>query len=305
MEAYLKAGVFFHDTVVRYTEISESADGSVELKRLGSCRFDFPVIDALASGETDLIETLREALADVFGASDPVEVCAAVDPSVCITFQTSIESDTSDEGMRSQVLAEMAVLADPDTPLHVSSDENGSDFDANGVEISHLQVLAFPDQIRANLDRVLDSISGERHYFSAVQGAGRLLQQFVGPGKEGHSESGFDIAFGQYQDHFEYAVCRSGKLLHVQHVPCTNSVDGLYYGARILRLLGAGRASLNRVFLYGEELSESVVEQFDSLLGPTELLDPLRVVKAAGTPKSSFENQSFVQCVGVALSPVN
>jgi hypothetical protein len=302
MEAYLKAGVFFHDTVVRYTEISESADGLVELKRLGSCRFDFSVIEALTSGDRELIETLREALTEVFGDSTPVEVCAAIDPNVCITFQTSIQADASDEQMRTQVLAEMAVLADPDTPLHVSSDENGSVLSPDGVEISHLQVLAFPDKIRENLDRVLANIPGDKHYFSAVQGAGRLLQQFVG---SDDSSSGFDVAFGQYKDHFEYAVCRSGRLEHVQHIPCENTLDGIYHGARLLRLLGSGTAELNRIFLYGEELSESVVERYDSLLGRTELLDPLRVVKAAGSPKSSFDNQSFVQCVGVALSPAN
>ena len=90
MEEYLKAGVFFHGSSVRYTEIVESGTDPALLKRLGSCRFDFPVSEALVGGNPELLATLHEALIDVFDGSRLHEVCLAIDPSICLTFQTAI-----------------------------------------------------------------------------------------------------------------------------------------------------------------------------------------------------------------------
>lgn len=307
MEAYLKAGVFLHDDVVRYTEITVDDAGRAGLKRLGSCRFDFSVVSALTDGNPELVETLREALTDVFEGSAITEVCIALDPSICYTFHTAVEGDATEESMRRQLLAEIALVSDPETPLHVSSGAIGSTPGSGGGVVSNLQVLAFPDSVRANLDIVLADIPGTRQFYSSVQGAGNLLKELLrGNATDAVVDpEAFDIAVGQYETYAEYSVCRSGQLLHVQHVQTTGDEEILYYAANLLRTLGAGEASVNRVYLYGEGLTDESRHAFARVLGDTQLLDPLSVVPASGNPRGAFDGRSFVQCVGVALSPLN
>ena len=305
MEEYLKAGVFFHGSSVRYTEIVESGTEPALLKRLGSCRFDFPVSEALVGGNPELLATLHEALIDVFDGSRLHEVCLAIDPSICLTFQTAIAADVSDEAMRAQILGEMALLADTDTALHVSSDEVFSGEDPDGLGFSTLQVLAFPDVVRERLESIFTGIPGERNYFSSVQGAGNLLLRFLLASTAERSTDGFDVALGQFADRFEYAVCKSGRLLHVQYVPCSTPEDGLFFGANLLSSIAGGRARLNSVYLYGEDLDEQFVDRYSGILGETSLLDPLQVLRTMGSPKGQFDGCTFAQCVGVALAPAN
>ena len=116
------AGISFADDVMRYAEVEHEHHGST-LKRLGSCRFDFPVAEALADPQDDeRSTTVREAVAEIFSATAAHRLSVAIDPRQAYTFETSIEADADDDALKAQVLKELALVADNETPLFVATE---------------------------------------------------------------------------------------------------------------------------------------------------------------------------------------
>ena len=69
MEARARAGIELHDTALRYAELERRGD-RYQLLRLGSCDFDFGVLDELQAEAPRYLDIVGEALRDVLARAE-------------------------------------------------------------------------------------------------------------------------------------------------------------------------------------------------------------------------------------------
>src|SRR5690606_14335340 len=127
MDAQARAGIEFSDTVLRYAEV-EQYGSRFRLLRLGTCDFDFRLVDDLLHRHhPDALEVVREALQDVFSGSIATSLHAALHPSLTTSFFTSIPAGLSTEERRRRLANEAMLLTGAERPetLNVSATEVG------------------------------------------------------------------------------------------------------------------------------------------------------------------------------------
>ena len=110
MQAIARAGVEFHGSAMRYAEIEQTGD-DFRLLRLGDCQFEFDAYEVLFSGGPDaFLDTISEAVAEVFEGSSARVFRIVVHPPVIKSFSSSFPDESDENVVEEQIIFESALL---------------------------------------------------------------------------------------------------------------------------------------------------------------------------------------------------
>lgn len=294
------AGISFADDVMRYAEVEHEHHGST-LKRLGSCRFDFPVSEALADPNADeRFTTVREAVAEIFSATAAHRLSVAIDPRLAYTFETSIEADADDDALKAQVLKELALVADNETPLFVAT-ESGKSGDLDDVDAPvRVTVFAYPERIRTRLAGLAAAAGARLAVTTAIRSAAGMVSYLEDTLRS--REDDFSVVVGDHGTFAEFAVCVHGAPRSSALCLVEDPADGVYGLWSFVRRLQLAPRDLDTVYLYGENEADSVFADIPRHCGATlRRLSPLDVVRLASGGSGPQALAAYVPCVGAAL----
>ena len=304
MDAQARAGIEFSDSVLRYAEV-EQYGSRFRLLRLGTCDFDFQLVDDLLHRQDpDAMEVVREAIQDVFSGSIASSLHAALHPSLTTSFFTSVPPGiTGDERMR-RVSHEAMVLTGvvEAARFNVTATEIGVRPDNGDLALS---VLATPPEVQAGLDLLLTDIPLPAHGLRLTTEGAAMIMKHLWRRRDGAGDPtrSVTLGIGGYSGFAEFTVCRRGEWLFSHHAHAQSAVDYAFFAGSLLRRIGVYPDELGAVYFYGSTLPSDCVDVFETLWDATaERLNPLEIVDLdPDTLAGEFASEAYVPCIGAAL----
>ncbi len=301
MEARAQAGIELHDAVLRYVELERRGD-RYQLLRLGSCDFDFGVVDELQAEAPRYLDIVGEALRDVLAGLVADELNVALHPSHGVTAFVSLQPETLEpDVLRGRLLAEATwITGQPAESLHLHAEPGMHQALPEDERARWYQVLVLPRHVQAHLERVLQQAPCNRYHIRlSTAGAAEALRRLPAPEPEVSPEVA--LAIGCYETHTEFTLCRRGHW-HLSHFAPGNE-DVAYFCMTLLHRLGLSAVMVEQVALYGTRVPATLSEQLQ-LLFPVEpiLLNPLVLTTLDPNALNPTEAVAYVPCIGIALT---
>lgn len=305
MEACARAGIDIYDTVLRYAEV-EQYGSRYRLLRLGSCDFDFNLTnDLIVEGKKESIETISEALYDVFTGSIASELQVTLHPPSCYSFFVPITANLSDADRKVRLQQETAVLAGVDMALRLSADAVYTERINGGEPIDWVHVLAVREEVFDRFERILKVLPHARHRFvvsmhSAATTMITIDRRLAGLENENRP---YVLAVGWYPSHIEYTLCRQNRWYFSHYTKAGSHCDSAYFAVALLNHVKIKPSEIGQVYLYGTGVDSKKFGYFQSIFSlEPEYLNPLSVVDLdPGSLTSNFDSEAYVPCVGAAL----
>lgn len=308
MDGHARAGIDIYGKTLRYAEL-EQRGSQYHLLRLGSLDFDFDVTDAIldATAQTSL-ETLTDALTEVFEGSTATRLYVAVHPPACYSFFTPLPKNLESEERKNRLLSEAALLtrsASPQ-PLRLTADPVFTEtLEEENRDVEWFHVLALKERLHTRFDRVFRMLP-QTHYrmtlsMHAVAKAMAWLQRRRD--EAGQTDAPFTLAVGWYPTHVEYTVCRGGHWYFSQFTEAEEPANSAYFALLLLDRLHLQTTSVRQVYLYGgyRDLADFALLH-DAFSTPPALLDPTQHLDLHENHiAGSFSHDAYAPCIGVAL----
>ena len=297
MNAQARAGISVDGSTLRYAEVEHYGPHG-RLLRLGSCDFDFEVLDVLLrGGAPDRLETVGEALGDVFAGSVASEMVVALPPTACCSFFSPLPSGLPEAERQRRLRREAAVLMGRTSaaPFHLRSDPLYEEARGAG-RLRWFHALALPQAIRARFDGLLRGLPPKRYRFSPNgQGAAAVAARA--------GAAGLAVTIGWYPTHAEYGLVEDGAWRFGFHTATASPADVAYFAVALLGRAGRTSDEVQRVYAYGVDVEEGRFETLERVFGQApQRLNPLEVVELdGGAPPASFKAEAYAPCIGVAL----
>ncbi len=307
MGAYVQAGVDIYRSTLRYAEV-ESNDDEYRLLKLGSCEFDFDMADVLLKGAQPMyLETLSEALNDVFAESVASDMHIVFHPSNCFSFFTPLFVDLSEEDRKIRLQEEATLLTSHATPvpLHLTADVVYSETLDNGRVVEWFHVLGIEEQVHKQLGRVLRALPHSSFRFNlSTRGTANAIERIARKeNREPSEDAPFTLAIGYYKTHIEYALCRRNRWYFSHHAESSAPADSVYFALALLRRLKLDRAHIGQLYIYGEDIEAEVFSLLQDVFQATpEVINPMEIVSLERkSPGMHFTAEAYVPCIGVAM----
>ena len=277
---------------MRYSEVEQGRSG-MKLLRLGSCDFDFDAEHAVVSGESRKLETISEAVTDVFSGSRSMDFSVVLSPASVISFFSPVSDHVTEADKRRQLEADTIIIGGQGTALSVVAESVASGGGGGEEAVTWYHVAAVPAQVRRNVSTVLSSFSESRHHFiTSMQAAAR-------------KESGTPAvaAVGLFDAHTEIAMLESSKWLFGATSTVTLPSDVAYAILNLALKSDVNPADLGRVYLYGDPIDEDDLTSIRTVVAAeVTRLDPLSLVrKGPIEEREGFDPTDYVLCLGAAL----
>ncbi len=309
MQAQARACIEIHGDVLRYAEV-EQYGLRYRLLRLGSCDFEFDVAGALGrSTPDDSLQTVAEALEDVFEGSVASELRMVVHPYHAYPFFTPVATQQTDAARDEQLAYEAQLLlpAHGDGANHHLVADKAYTEALDEGDVDWLQVLAVPDHIHRNYTRLLREWSVPQHRLMAsMQGVAMGLERLAQhTGQQAHESAPFSLLIGWYPTHTEYVLAYQHQWYYSHHATAGAPSDAAYFALALLRHLTVRPALVGEVYLYGVDIDLStfgVLEKVFKAAGPPRLFNPMGVVGL--DPQSmgeQFDVEAYAPCIGGVL----
>lgn len=308
------AGLELTGSVLRYTEIEQTGP-SIRLLRLGNCDFEFDAQSDLYSADDPAhLESIGEALADVFEKSTASVFRFAV-PPFCLTSFTAMmpakaEADASVRG--DLIAAEASILSlSLDGDLYPSP---GASFRGSG---RRLHIARAPGIIRDRIERICDRIpsgdvvGGGQETVGPEEAASRHVALVPSSVAARHLQvhlngeaSGPTLLTGCYSGSTDYAIVESDTTILEWTDEMDHPVDRLYFALDVLDRAGISVPAVSGVRLYGPKAENDVVDAFSSAFGErVRRMNPCPAVNVSPDQFApDFRFESFASCIGAALS---
>lgn len=307
MDVHVESSIALNGSTMQYAEV-ERLHSSYRLMKLGSCEFDFPVLNAIAgTGTSDHVETLKEALLDVFKDSTGSLLKVVFHPNDCYSFFTPLRLDMN-EGQRKKRLQEEATLLtsiDRTIPLHLTADSVYNESVDEGPDLEWFHVLGVPNDIYKAFDAIVDLLPFKRHRYNlSTQSIARLLEVIhTHHPAENEMASPFGLAVGLFQHHIEYTLSKNGKWYHSHYVEADPSSDNAYFALALLKRLRIPHTSVGSIHAYGTHMRPGMLSLLQDVLGcESQDLNPLRVLDVdTSRLDDSFNAIPYATCIGVTL----
>ncbi len=296
MRKSVRAGVFFEQSQMRYAEVERAAQGP-RLLRLGSCDFDFDAEAAILRGEQDRLDTIRDALVDVYAGTDSEDFCVVLPSSAGVAFFAPVPAEMDVEA-RSRLLAqEAAIVAGSDTYQLVSAERTARDGGDGAADQWHF-VAAIPQVLKDCLAGLLEVFPAVRqHYLTASQAAVRIALSKPPASPRPR------VLVGCHAGHADIALTDPEKLVTGKTVITEAASDTCYYLAAMLVDEGLESDQLDTVLLYGTAADDELLQMVRSrICARAGRLNPLEVViNDPASVKASFDATRYVLCIGGAV----
>lgn len=304
MDAHARAGIDIYGRILRYAEV-EQYGSRYRLLRLGTCDFDFDVVEDVLTGETDEhVETVSEALGDIFAGSVAGSIHVTLHPPTCYSFfaPLPVEAEASDRKVRLQ--QEAALLAGTEQPLHITADTVRAQDLSEGGRIDWVHVLAVDDRIHARIEAIIGGLPQPRRRLSVgMQGAARAMAKQRDSHLPKERRGPYSIAVGWYPDHVEYTLSHEDQWYFSNYTDATPPVDVAYFAMALLQRFDLKPKDVDRLYIYGNDADLSLFPDLESTadiearrLNPFSFLD-----LDSGSLSPDFDAEAYVSCVGVTL----
>ena len=302
MNAQARAGISIDGSTLRYAEVEHYGVHS-RLLRLGSCAFDFEVMDqVLQSGGGTHLKTVGEALRDVFSGSVASELHVALPPTACCSFFAPLPRGLSEAEQQRRLRREAALLMERTSagPFHLRTDVLYEETLHDGSAVAWFHVLALPQAIHARFDGLLRGLPPKRYRFGlSGQGAAAVAARAEAP----RADRPLTLAVGWYPTHTEYVLMHEGTWRFSFHTSAGSPADAAYFAVALLQRMERKPDEVERVYIYGVDVEETRFEAFRRVfaLAP-QRLSPIDAVEIdAGHLSAQFNAEAYAPCVGVAL----
>lgn len=307
MEAYVRAGVDFYESTLRYAEIERNGS-EYKLLKLGSCEFDFNMARALSEGAHPThLETLSEALNDVFSGSNASELHVVFHPGSCYSFFTPLSVELTEEQRKWRLQEEATLLTSstPPLPLHLTADVVRTETLENGSDVEWFHVLGVDERMHSQLSNILSTLPHNHFRFNlstrgtanAIETMARKENMVAAP------ESRFTLAIGYYKTHIEYVISDNFEWYYSHYTDASTPTDSVYFAMSLLRRLNIDRAAVGKLFIYGEDIEAEVFSVLQEIFKKTpEVLNPMEVVTLDRKgPGMHFTAEAYAPCIGIAM----
>ena len=307
MGAYIQAGVDLYQSTLRYAEV-ESNDSQYRLLKLGSCEFDFNMADALLNGAQPMyLDTLAEALNDVFSESIATDLHVVFHPSNCFSFFTPLYVDLSEEERKTRLQEEATLLVSNgmSTPLHLTADVVYSETLDSGRVVEWFHVLGVEEQVHSQLQRILQALPHSSFRFNlSTRGTANAIERIARrESREFANVAPYTLAIGYYKTHVEFSLCRRFRWFFSHHIESSAPADSVYFALSLLRRLQVDREAVGQLYIYGEDIEAEVFSILKDVFHSTpEVLNPMEIVSLdRKSPGMHFTAEAYVPCIGIAM----
>ncbi|MDX1739767.1 MAG: hypothetical protein R3178_00675 [Rhodothermales bacterium] len=304
MSDRIRSGIYFHGPRMRYSEVDQGRSGP-KLLRLGSCDFDFDAEHALLAGPERQLDTIREAVGDVFSGSQSVDVSVVLSATSVISFFSPVSDSASEDEKRQQLEADTVLIGGHGSALSVVA-EPVSTVRRNGDEIvTWYHVAAVPVGMRRRVSGVLSPFSDARHRFTtSLQAGARVagrLESLAAESSELAASSA--AAVGMFDSHTEISILRSGKWLFGSTLPSSLQSDVAYAILNLVDRSGVGRDDFCRIHTYGDVKRESDAATIGAATAAeVKRMNPLNLFRGGPVKEQhGFDPSDYALCVGAAL----
>jgi hypothetical protein len=309
MSEAVLAAIDIHGSELRYAEIEKFEDDTPRLLRLGSCDFDFDVVnDLLRSGAPqhggEVVAALQEAFADT--EASVLRVC--IHPPDSFAFFTPLSATLPVKSRQEQIHQQAALLTGTRDPggLDLASETVRTAQDSEGDAVMWVHVLATPGPVHDHVSRVASSLPVDRfEWVTSTQAAARVAAQTDLTGiTQAQALRPFTLSVGRFDGHTEYTLSRDRQWYHSHYThEADTPTDRLYFAIGLLNRLGVSPGAVGRLFVYGLDVNPDAYAPFQTIFGvEPETLDPLSVLRADRSRfGASFDVAAYAACVGAAL----
>ncbi len=291
---------------MRYAEV-EQIDGRHRLLRLGSCDFEFDVTREVFESRTPShLETVAEAIGDVFSGSMAAEVRVVAHPPTALGFFTPVEADAPVLAAETQARYEAALLTEGGDfgGVHLTTDPAGEQILPGGETVLWHQTLAIPRRIHGRIEQVLKVLPAHAFRLMTSMHAVANVCHYLGQqGMRAPEEAPFTISLGWYPGNTECLITRAGTWRFSNHFDAGTPTDAAYFTVALLDHLGIELAEVGRVFFYGTAMKMGAFEIFGDIFDRMPVkLNAIPVVDLDPSSLSSeFDVESYAPCIGVTL----
>lgn len=302
MEAHVRAGIDIYGRALRYAEI-EQYGSRHRLLRLGSCDFDFDLVEQVLAGEDDSnLEAAAKALEEIFAGSVAGSLHVTLHPPLCYSFFTPLPaaSDSSERKIRLQ--QEAALLAGTDHPLHITADSVRSQQLKDGGRVDWVHVLAVDDRLHRRVRTLIENLPhARRRIMVSMQGAASTLAKIANRGQSG--DASYSLAVGFFADHVEFTLAREHQWYFSHYTASIPHRDASYFAASLLDRFGLAVGDVGRFYVYGNDADPTHFSDLSDAAGiEVARLDPFTYLDLdSGTLSPDVNPEAYVGCVGVAL----
>lgn len=310
MQAHARAGIDVYQNVLRYAEIEQYGD-RYRLLRLGSCDFDFDVSHELLHAEQSTnLETVTEAVRDVFAGSVSEQLNIALHPPGGYSFFTPLDSSYSEAERAARIDQEIDLLThEPGgaASLRVASDLVFEESMEDGRGVSWYHVWAMKDTVHDRFEHIFKALPYPVNRLRlSMQAAASVVATLNGrlPSRPPASgRPGYALVVGWYGSHVEYTLCRNGRWYFSHFGSVQSPADSAYFAVTLLRRLGIASSDVTGVYVYGREVSRTDFSVFGAVFDlEPQRLNPIQVVDIdPGSLSADFDAEAYVPCIGVAL----
>ena len=300
MRASAKAGIEFTGAVMRYSEV-ERYGSRFRLLRLGNCDFEFDVSEVLF-GSGEYLDSVAEAVSDVFSGSAATTFRIAVHPPAASVFTSAAPAGMS-EALQREHLSFEAALLHPDESsgrnvrIYLGQDISHADgSDSRRVQIAYISTVA-QDRLRKATSRISEA---DVEFIASSEAVARVIEK-MGSREKPTSEN--QLAVGLYDAYTEFTVMQNGKWIFGQERQETNPSDIAYFALFVLQASGLNVSETVDVRLYGDRMKAEARSDLYRVFGDhLSLLNPISILDLqADQFDEGFAFESFVPCLGAAL----
>lgn len=308
MEEHVRAGIELFERSLRYAEVEDVGQRS-RLLRLGSCDFDFDVARQMLTDEHPIyLDTVAEAMGDVFSGSSASSLQIAVHPPSCFSFFAPFPSGMSADKLERRVELELEQVIGNELqePARFSAFHISSDVLSDGLNVEWYHIAAFREEIYERVSRILKALPvTDYHLKTSMEGAASVLTRAYGKLAQSKQElPKYALTIGWYPSHVEYVLIREGQWYYSQYADVQSPQDTTYFALTLINRLQIDRSEIEQLFVYGTGFSLADPRLLSKTFGLEVVhLDPLQVVTMdVAHLSSSFEADAYVPCIGIALS---
>ncbi len=307
MGAFVRAGVDLYESTLRYAEVERNGS-DYKLLKLGSCEFDFNMARSLSEGaQAAQLETLNEALNDVFSESVATELNVVFHPSNCFSFFTPLYVDLTEDERKWRLQEEATLLTSstPPLPLHLTADVVRTEKLDNGRVVEWFHVLGVHERIHGQLHEILSTLPHEHFRFNlSTRGTANAIEAMArNENMVAGSEAPYALAIGYYKTHIEYVLCQDFVWHYSHYTDTSTPTDSVYFALSLLRRLNIDRAGVGQLFIYGEDIDAEVFSVLQEIFKKTpEVLNPMEIVSLDRKgPGMHFTAEAYAPCIGIAM----
>lgn len=307
MGAFVRAGVDLYESTLRYAEVERNGS-EYKLLKLGSCEFDFNMAQSLIEGaDPSHLQTLNDALNDVFSESIATDLHVVFHPGNCFSFFTPLYVDLTEDERKWRLQEEATLLTSstPPLPLHLTADVVRTETLENGRAVEWFHVLGVDERVHSQLNQILNNLPHSHFRFNlSTRGTANAIEtmaqqeNLVAP-----PESPYSLAIGYYKTHIEYVVCHEFSWYYSHYTDTSTPTDSVYFALSLLRRLNIDRSGVGQLYIYGEDIDSEVFSVLQEIFKKTpEVLNPMEIVSLDRKgPGMHFTAEAYAPCIGIAM----